>query len=269
MVEGLAHFMQAMVRERQEGRKSAIAYLQQFRSGLAEAEKQGRTPAEKDAAPVTAAATAGAQANQSPAGKVASAAVPAPPPAAAPANPVAPGADAPPLPEGQPLIRATDDVYYRSKALFVWWMLRDMLGDEALQGALHQYRVADDREPSYLQRIVESSAHRQMEWFFDDWIYRDRGLPDFRIEAVNARSLLPEGVTVSVTVVNDGDAGAEVPVIVPTSGGDALQRVLVPAHGKVTTRLNAAAIPNEVRVNDGSVPESDTGNNSFTVKREP
>jgi hypothetical protein len=259
IVEGLAHFVQALVREGQDGRKAALAYLQQFRPALVEAEKQAR--------PAAASAASG---NKTPTGATSSPAAPGNPPTPGKASAVT--AESKPTPpasatteEGQPLIRATDDVYYRSKALFVWWMLRDMLGDEVLQRALQQYRGEDDREASYVQRLVEGAARRRLEWFFDDWVYRERGLPDFRIEAVNTRPMLTEGVTVSVTVVNDGDAGAEVPVRAPTTGGDAVQRILVPGRGKATLRLNAAAVPDEVIVNDGSVPEMGTGKNTFKV----
>ena len=40
--EGLAHFAQALVRERQGGRKAALGYMQQFGPAVAEAEKQAR-----------------------------------------------------------------------------------------------------------------------------------------------------------------------------------------------------------------------------------
>jgi hypothetical protein len=218
--EGLAHFAQALVRERQGGRKAALQYMQQFRPALAATEEQART---------------------------------------LPAKPAAP------RPEGQPLIRTGDEVYYRVKAMFVWWMLRDMIGDEALQQALHSYRAAGDKEPSYLQRLVESRARRSLEWFFDDWVYRDRGLPDFHISSASSRQLLPENVSVSVTVQNRGDAAAETPVIVPLEKGEAVQRLFVPARGTASTRITSPKAPTQVMVNDGSVPESDMNNNVFKL----
>ncbi len=223
IAEGLAHFAQALVRERQDGRKAALAYLQQFRPALADAEQQARA---------------------TPAGS----SIPA---------------------EGEPLDRATDEIYYRGKAMFVWWMLRDMVGDAALQRAFHQYHAADDKEPAYVQRLVEAASQRKLEWFFDDWVYRDRGLPDFRVDSVFPRQTLPEPgpVIVTVTVQNDGDAGAEVPIIIPVEKGEAMERVQVAAHSKNSTRLSIPAIPTEATVNDGSVPESDVSNNSFTLKK--
>jgi len=215
--EGLAHFAQALVRERQGGRKAALQYMQQFRPALAATEEQART---------------------------------------APANAAA-------APQGQPLTRTGDDIYYRVKAMFVWWMLRDMIGDDALQQAVHSYRAADDKEPSYLQRLVESRAQRPLEWFFDDWVYRDRGLPDFHISSASARQLLTGNVSVSVTVQNSGGAAAETPVIVPLEKGEAVQRLFVPARGTASTRIASPKAPTQVMVNDGSVPESDVNNNVF------
>ena len=40
------------------------------------------------------------------------------------------------------LIAGNDEVLYRSKAMYVWWMLRDMLGDSVLQHALAKYRAS-------------------------------------------------------------------------------------------------------------------------------
>ncbi len=67
-----------------------------------------------------------------------------------------------------------------------------MVGDQAMQSALAGYRPGADKDPSYLQRLVQTSSKRDLEWFFDDWVYRDRGLPDFHVESVYARPLLSE-----------------------------------------------------------------------------
>ena len=49
---------------------------------------------------------------------------------------------------GQPLSQHFDETYYRSKAAYVWWMLRDMVGAEALKQAIRNYRAADDTDPN-------------------------------------------------------------------------------------------------------------------------
>jgi hypothetical protein len=50
------------------------------------------------------------------------------------AEPASPG-----LSPGQPLAQAISPVYYRTKAAYVLWMLRDLAGDPALSAALHAY----------------------------------------------------------------------------------------------------------------------------------
>ncbi len=55
----------------------------------------------------------------------------------------------------------------------------------------------------------------------------------------------------------------------PVPPGEAVQRVLAPAHGQVVAHIEAPSIPATVTVNDGSVPESDISNNSFTVTKKP
>jgi len=167
------------------------------------------------------------------------------------------------------LATSTDELMYRIKAMFVWWMLRDMVGDAALQRALKQYRPADDKSPSYLPDLIAREAHRDLSWFFDEWVYRDRGLPDFRVVSAFPRQTLANAYVVAVTVENLGAVSAEVPVIVRTAQGDRVKRVLVKAHDKAIERIEVPVVPTEVIVNDGSVPESDTANNSFVIPKEP
>jgi aminopeptidase N len=149
--------------------------------------------------------------------------------------------------------------------MYVWWMLRDMVGDAALKKALAAYRSEQDKDPSYIARLVSSQSQRDLEWFFDDWVYRDHGLPDFKVEAASSRKTLTDSFIVAVTVENVGNAGAEVPVIVKFAKGEVMKRVEVRARGKATIRLETPSVPLEAVVNDGSVPESDTTNNSFKV----
>ena len=186
---------------------------------------------------------------------------------ASPAAPADPGAPPETLAASQSLINSADAVFYRTKAMYVFWMLRDLLGDAAMQRALKSYRAADDRAPAYLQSLAEAqaTARKNLEWFFDDWVYRDRGLPDFRIAAVYARPTLAGSFGVTVTVENLGGVGAEVAVYARSEHGQVSERVLVPAHGKGVARLLIPEKPREVSVNDGSVPESDLTNNSAPV----
>src|ERR1035441_5836938 len=84
-------------------------------------------------------------------------------------------AAAPASTPGQPLITTFDEIYYRSKASYVWWMLHDMVGDEALKSAIGKYRAADDRDPKYVEGLLETAPKRDLARFFDDWVYHDRG----------------------------------------------------------------------------------------------
>ena len=164
------------------------------------------------------------------------------------------------------LVNTTSEELYRSKAMCVWWMLRDMVGDAALKKALAAYRPEQDKEPSYMPRLIAAQTQRDLEWFFDDWVYRDRGLPDFKIESAFPRKTMTSTYMVTITVDNLGTAGAEVPVTVKFAGGSVVKRLEVQAKSKGVIRVEIPSAPQEIVVNDGSVPESDMANNVFKVE---
>jgi hypothetical protein len=164
------------------------------------------------------------------------------------------------------LINDPDEFYVQSKAMNVWWMLRDIVSEQALTAALHNYRVSDDKDAYYMQKLIEAQAHRDLAWFFDNWVYRDRGLPKFRILSVFPRQIVNGGYMVTVTVENTGAASAEVPVTLHMTEGQATERLIVPGRAKASIRILAPMLPQEATVNDGSVPEMDPGNNSFKVE---
>ncbi len=163
------------------------------------------------------------------------------------------------------LVNTTSEELYRSKAMCVWWMLRDMVGESALKKALAAYHPEQDKEPSYMPRLIATQTQRDLEWFFDDWVYRDRGLPDFHVASVFPRKLLTEGYMVTITLENLGGAGAEVPVTVRFKGGEVTKRLEVRARSKGVIRVEVPTLAEQVIVNDGSVPESDMGNNTFKI----
>ena len=166
------------------------------------------------------------------------------------------------------LINSSDEILLRGKASFVFWMLRDMVGDSVLQHALAAYHSQDDSSPAYFQSLLEEGRRRNLEWFFDDWVYRDRGLPNFRVDGVYARPLLDDPQKlhlVTVTVENRGSAGAEAPVTLQSPGGERTIRVLVPAHEKATAREQIPGTPTRVVVNDGSVPVANLGGIVYEV----
>ena len=159
-------------------------------------------------------------------------------------------------------------LYLRGKGSFVLWMLRDMVGDTAMQSAMAAYRPGADKDPAYLQKLLQTSSKRDLEWFFDDWVYRDRGLPDFHVDSAYTRPLLSESFKsflVTATIENRGRAGAEVPVLVQTPSGEKVMRILVKAGQKGTGRLAVPVAPDKITVNDGSVPEANVGNNVYNV----
>ena len=227
--EGLAHFAGALSVEQRSGRSSAAQYLNRLLPALVELEKANLSGS---ASPSTA---------------------------------------------DTALTNSGDDVYTRDKAIFVFWMLRDLLGDSVTRSALAKYKPEDDKEPSYFQRLLEQEAKAarvypklSLEQFFDDWVYRDRGLPEFSVASTYTRKLVgsPNGNNygVTVTVQNSGNAGAEVPVTITAGERErATQRLVVPAKAQASVRLFLVNLPQQVTINDGSVPEMDMSNNSAAV----
>jgi hypothetical protein len=165
----------------------------------------------------------------------------------------------------QALVNTTREELYRSKAMCVWWMLRDMVGEPALKKALAAYHPEQDKEPSYMPRLIQAQTQRDLEWFFDDWVYRDRGLPAFHVASAFPRQILTEGYMVTITVENLGSAGAEVPVTVKFKGGEVTKRLEVRGKSKGVIRVEVPRLAEEIVVNDGSVPESDMSNNTFKI----
>ena len=70
----------------------------------------------------------------------------------------------------------------------------------------------------------------------------------------------------TVSLENSGTAGAEVPVTIKFAGGEVSKRIEMRAKSKATFRVETPAAPQEIRVNDGSVPESDVSNNTYNVE---
>jgi hypothetical protein len=215
--EGLAHFAQALYRERLDGRKAALKFMDLHRFALADAEK---------AAVSRPAATRGAD---------------------------------------ESLLTTSVEEFYRSKAMYVWWMLRDMVGEEPLKKALAAYQPEQDKDPSYLQHLIETRSKKDLQWFFDDWVYHDRGLPDFKVESAYTRPVANGPQIVTISVENLGTAAAEVPITLRMQEGEVTKRLEVRAKSRAAIRLEAISKPEEVIVNDGSVPETDTRNNTFII----
>jgi hypothetical protein len=223
--EGLAHFAEAMYRQQQGGRHAALDFLGLHRAAFLDSEKEVSAKLKRNVEQ-----------------KVADKKL-----------------------EGQPLSDTFDETYYRSKAAYVWWMLRDMAGDDALKQAIRKYRAEDDKDPKYVEQLIEAAAKRDLGWFFDDWVYADRGLPDLRVQSVHPWQTDKGVQFVTVTLENLGNAGAEVPFTILFEGGEITKRIEVRAKSTATTRVELPRTASEVVVNDGSVPESDLTNNGFKI----
>lgn len=157
--------------------------------------------------------------------------------------------------QGEPLISASNEVYYRTKAAYVLWMLRSLMGDDALAKSLQQYRASEDISPEYLEQICAAATHQELGWFFKDWVYRDEGLPALSIAAVHSRAVPPSSYLVEVEVDNRGAAAASVPVTVRAGDATTTERIRVVAKGSAVIRIVTPAKPDSVVVNDGSIPE--------------
>lgn len=173
-----------------------------------------------------------------------------------------------PAPVGEPLVTATSELYFRRKAAAVWWMLRGIVGDKQLQGALQAWRTrtpgntTPEQDVRAFEALLEKTQKGPIDlrWFFDDWVLHDRGLPDLSITDVTPR-LLPAGQghssgwLVAVTVHNDGAAGVQVPVTIRSGTYSTTSQMRVAGFADATARVLVEAPPTEVWVNDGSTPE--------------
>jgi len=216
--EGLAHYAQVEFIEAQQGRQSALNYLNAHVTALVESEK----PAEENSATMW-------QTSHS-------------------------------------LLNRPVDLQLQTKAMYVWWMLKDILGNLPVE-ALLDYHASDDKDVAYLQRLIQARSHRDLQWFFDDWVYHDRGSPDFRISAVYPHKVDTGGYLITVEIENLGDAGAEIPITLRLPETDITRRLEVHAKSKASIRIEAPVLPLDVVVNDGSVPESDVSNNTYKIEQ--
>ena len=163
---------------------------------------------------------------------------------------------------GQSLTGASSEIYYRTKAAAVLWMLRSITSDDALKQALQIYRKdkAADASDEGFEQVLEKTSKEDLKWFFDDWVYNDKGLPELSIaniaprpaSAANGKS---DGWLVAVSVRNDGAAAAEVPVTVRSAKLTATERLRVPGRSNAAIRIVFQDTPEEVIVGDGTVPE--------------
>ena len=167
---------------------------------------------------------------------------------------------------GEPLISAWDPVYTRTKAAYVFWMLRHLAGDDALQSALQNYVSAKDTTPDYFESLLDHASGKDLHWFFQNWLYQDPGLPDLSVRNVFPNKVGMGQTLVAVTIVNHGYASAVVPVTLISTTTKVTQYVRIPANSSITHRMEITGTPTSVQVNDGTVPEVGASLHLVTLK---
>jgi hypothetical protein len=175
---------------------------------------------------------------------------------------------------GQPLAQAISPVYYRTKASYVLWMLRDVASDATLSAALRAYDPTQDFDNnpgrnSFQKLLEQAGERRDLTSFFADWVDADKGLPDLTIESAFPTTASAGNWLVAVNIANRGYASVEVPVIVRSDTNSATQRVRVPARGKAVQRILVQGKPTEVQVNDGAIPETQASIHVTRLSSEP
>jgi hypothetical protein len=177
---------------------------------------------------------------------------------------------------GQPLIVAYDELFYRRKAAAVWWMLRDLAGEQPLQLALSAWRTqkpsgeSAEAQAQAFEALLEKTSGKDLAWFFNDWVLHDRGLPSLSIVDVTPREM-PAGTghgtgwLVAVTVHNAGAAAVEVPLVIRSGTASTTKRIRIPGNSNTTERVVVESAPTEVILNDGSTPESGPSTHSRAV----
>jgi hypothetical protein len=234
MDEGLAEFFSLLWTEREKGRDAAVAQLDAIMQNVAAADTLTETAtnvATKTSAESTSSAVEAAV--------------------------------------GQPLVSAYDEVFFRRKAAAVWWMLRDIAGEQPLQIALSTWRTqppshaSPEDQARAFETLLEKISGKDLGWFFNDWVLHDRGLPSLSIVDVTPREMPAgtghgKGWLVAVTVHNAGAAEVEVPLVIRSGTFSTTKRIRIAGNSNTTERVVTESAPTEVVVNDGSVPEAGT-----------
>jgi hypothetical protein len=231
MDEGLAEFFSLLWTEREKGRDAAVAQLDAVMQTVAAADTLA------DAG--TIAATTNAESTSSAAETMV----------------------------GQPLVSSDDEVFFRRKAAAVWWMLRDIAGEQPLEIALSTWRTQAPRHDSAeeqaraFEALLEKTSGKELGWFFNDWVLHDRGLPSLSIVDVAPREMpastgRDKGWLTAVTVHNGGAAEVEVPLVIRSGTFSTTKRIRVAGNSNTTERVVTEIAPTEIVLNDGSVPEA-------------
>jgi hypothetical protein len=143
-------------------------------------------------------------------------------------------------------------------------------GDNALVRALRAYQPGSDTAGTGFEQVLEQASDKDLKWFFNDWVYHDRGLPDLSIAGVYPnKASVPGSYIVAVDVSNSGTAEAQVPVSVSSGTTTVTEMLRIPAKSKISHRFVLQGQPEEVAVNDGTVPEVEASVHKQTVSMKP
>jgi hypothetical protein len=150
------------------------------------------------------------------------------------------------------------------------------LGDDVLKLTLQAWReqpVSTDtpeQQATLFEGALEKNYGKDLQWFFNDWVFHDRGLPDLTLVDVTPRELpasagRSSGWLVAVSVRNEGAAVADVPLIIRSGSYSTTQRMRIPGFSNVTTRIVVEAPPTQVLLNDGGTPEQRISSHSRDI----
>jgi len=256
--EGVPQFISLLYTESTDGRGKALAELRALINPLTLVEPENPRSSKADSHTLAPGASSSSSSEASPAS----------PDPNAPPQPLPSTQPPPPGKPGQSLVAAHDEVYYRAKAAAVLWLLRSITGDASLKKALQIYRdevrhASPDapEDPHAFQRVLEAASRKDLSGIFDDWVYNDRGLADLSIVNVTPRDMPArngKGVSslVAVEIHNAGQVTVDVPVTVRSGTLTSTERVHIGPNSTVSTRILFEGVPQEVQVNDGTIPET-------------
>jgi len=96
-----------------------------------------------------------------------------------------------------PLSTCIQPTCARVRAAYVLQMLRNLVGEEALQGALSGWRLKQENTPgsaeqetaSFQQMVQQVAGTKKLDWFFQSWIQGTGSLPQLEIAAIAPRKI--------------------------------------------------------------------------------
>ncbi len=98
-----------------------------------------------------------------------------------------------PAQDAPALTACVDATCARTKSAYVFSMLRQIAGEDALKQALTGWLGSRDAhtgsDATTIERLLETASGKKLDWFFADWVNRDAGLPDLVIVNVAPRQI--------------------------------------------------------------------------------